>query len=441
MTVDPPATSGTATGAPPGEPEPPTRLRGGLLRHHDFRQLFIGDTLSQVGTQFTTLAIPVLAVKVLDAGAFQMGLLATCEFLAFLVIGLPAGAWVDRWRKKRVLMTNDLLRAVALGSLPLAWALDVLTFAQMLLVALVVGCCTVFFDVAYQSYLPDIVEPEHIGEGNAKLQAVQSVAMIGGPAAAGGLVKLIGAPLTVGLDALSFVWSAMWVRRIRHVDTPPPREDRRPLVVEVREGLSFVLRHPLLWRITACTSLSNLFTSISGAMLVLFALRLGLDPAQLGVGFGVGAVGGLAGALVVTRATAWVGEGRIIPLSTLIWMPAGFLMPLAGTVLDPMVALVGSSLLVTFGVVLYNVAQVSFRQRLCPRPMLGRMNASIRFLVWGTMPIGSFIGGILGHQLGLRSVFWIEAFGAILAALPVWFSPLIRMRELPRELDQLSATV
>ena len=122
------------------------------------------------------LALPVLAVQVLDADAFQMGLLATCEFLAFLVIGLPAGAWVDRWRKQRVLVANDLIRALALGSLPLAWALDVLTFAQMLVVALVVGCCTVFFDVAYQSYLPDIVEPEHIGEGNAKLQAVQSVA-------------------------------------------------------------------------------------------------------------------------------------------------------------------------------------------------------------------------------------------------------------------------
>jgi MFS family permease len=242
-------------------------------------------------------------------------------------------------------------------------------------------------------------------------------------------------------DALSFVWSAMWVRRIRHVDTPPPREERRPLVVEVREGLSFVLRHPLLWRITACTSLSNLFNSIAGAMVVLFTLRLGLDPAQLGLGFGIGAVGGLAGALLVTRATAWVGEGRIIPLSTLIWMPAGFLMPLAGTVIDPLVALIGSSLLTTFGVVLYNVAQVTFRQRLCPRPMLGRMNASIRFLVWGTMPIGSFIGGILGHHFGLRSVFWIEAFGAILAAAPVWFSPLIRMRELPRELDLLSERV
>ncbi len=437
MTVEPPAASGPATGAPPAEPEPP-RLRGGLLRHHDFRQLFLGDTLSQFGTQLTMLAIPILAVRVLDAGAFEMGLLATCEMLAFLVIGLPAGAWVDRWRKQRVLIANDVIRGLALGSLPLAWVFDVLSFPQMLVVALVVGSCTVFFDVAYQSYLPDIVEPEHIGEGNAKLQAVQSIAMIGGPAIGGGLIKLIGAPLTVGLDALSFVWSAFWIRRIEHVDTPPPRENRRPLVVEVREGLSFVLRHPLLWRITACTSISNLFSSMSGALMVLYALRLGLDEGQLGLGFGIGAVGGLLGALVVTRATAWVGEGRIIPLSTFIWMPAAFLMPLAGTVLHPMVAVIGYMFLFSFGVVLYNVSQVSFRQRLCPRPMLGRMNASIRFLVWGVMPIGGFLGGVLGHQLGLRPVFWIEAFGVVLAATPVIFSPLIRMRELPRELDLLS---
>jgi MFS family permease len=431
----------TATANPQAvtEPQPPPRVRGGgLFRHHDFRQLFIGDTLSQFGTQLTMLAIPILAVKVLDAGAFQMGLLGTCEFLAFLVIGLPAGAWVDRWRKQRVLVTNDLIRAVALASLPVAWAFDVLSFAQMLVVALVVGCCTVFFDVAYQSYLPDIVEPEQIGEGNAKLQAVQSIAMIGGPATAGGLIKLVGAPLTVGLDALSFVWSAFWVRRIRHVDTPPSRESRRPLVVEVREGLSFVVKDPLLWRITACTSISNLFSSISGAMFVLFALRLGLNEAQLGLGFGIGAIGGLLGALTVTRATAWVGEGRIIPLSSFIWMPAGFIMPLAGTVIEPLVAVICSMFLTTFGVVLYNVAQVSFRQRLCPRPMLGRMNASIRFLVWGVMPIGAFLGGVIGHQFGLRTVFWIEAFGAILAAMPVLFSPLLGMRDLPKALDLLS---
>jgi MFS family permease len=415
------------------------RPRGGLFRHHDFRQLFIGDSISQLGTQLSLLALPVLAVRVLGADEFEMGLLATFEFLAFLVIGLPAGAWVDRWRKKKVLVTGDVVRAVALASLPLAWALDVLTLGQMFVVALVVGVCTVFFDVAYQSYLPDIVEPEHIGEGNAKLQAAQSVAMIGGPALAGGLIKLVGAPLTIALDALSFLGSAFFVRRIEHVDTPPPREDRRPLLVEIREGLSFVLRHPLLWRITACTSLGNFFNSMTGALLVLFALReLGLDEGHVGIAMGIGAVGGLLGALSATRVTAWVGEGRVIPLAAVLWIPAGFMMPLAGVLIPPMVALAVSSFLVTFAVLLYNVTQVSFRQRLCPRPLLGRMNASIRFIVWGVMPIGSFLAGVLGEAYGARSVFWVAAFGAALAALPVVFSPLITMRDLPRELDRLS---
>jgi len=414
------------------------RRRGGLFHHHDFRQLFYGDAVSQVGTQLTFLALPILAVQVLGADAFQMGLLATCEYLAFLVIGLPAGAWVDRWRKKRVLVANDLFRAVALGSLPLTWALDLLTFTQVLVVALVIGCCTVFFDVAYQSYLPDIVEKQDIGEGNAKLQATQSIAMIGGPAAAGGLIKLLGAPLTIALDAVSFAWSAFFIGRIHHVDTPPPRETRRPMHTEIREGLGFVLGHPLLWRITATTSLANFFSAISAGLIVLYALRLGVDEGELGLAFGIGAVGGLLGALVTTRVTAWVGEGRIIPLSTLLFMPAGLMMPLAGTVIPPMVAIIGYMLIETFGVVLYNVAQVSFRQRLCPREMLGRMNASIRFLVWGVMPIGGFLGGVLGHAYGLRAVFVIEGIGLVISGLPVILSPLWRMRELPKELDRLS---
>jgi MFS family permease len=421
------------------EPSTISRRRGGLFHHHDFRQLFLGDTISQFGTQLSLLALPVLAIRVLGADEFEMGLLGFCEFLAFLVIGLPAGAWVDRWRKQRVLVTGDLVRALALASLPLAWALDVLTLAQMFAVALVIGVCTVFFDVAYQSYLPDIVEPEHIGEGNAKLQASQSVAMIGGPALAGGLIKLVGAPLTVGLDALSFVWSAFFVRRIRHVDTPPPRDARRPLVAEIREGLSFVLTNPLLWRITACTGTSNFFSSMTGALLVLYCLReLDLDAGHVGIAMGLGAVGGLVGAVCTPQINAWLGEGRTIPLAALVWIPAGALMPLAGTVIPPMAALTASSLVITFAVVVYNVTQVSFRQRLCPRPLLGRMNASIRFIVWGTMPIGSLAGGVLGEALGIRPVFWIGVAGSALAALPVLFSPLLTMGDLPRELDRLS---
>ena len=441
MTTEPPAPPSAASGPSltDPEPQPPPRRWGGLFHHHDFRQLFLGDTISQLGTQLTMLALPVLAVRVLDADEFQMGLLTFCEFLAFLVIGLPAGAWVDRWRKQRVLVANDLIRALALGSLPLAWAFDVLTFAQVLIVALFIGCCTVFFDVAYQSYLPEIVEPEDIGEGNAKLQATQSVAMIGGPAIAGLAIKVMGAPLTIALDALSFLGSAFFIRRIKHEDTPPPRADRRPLHVEVREGLSFVLKHPLLWRITATTSISNFFSSMTGAMLVIFALNdLDLDAGHLGLAMGLGAAGGLVGAIVAPRVTRWVGEGHVIPLSAMLMWPAEFLMPFAGIAILPVVAVTGYMLVETFSVVLYNVTQVSFRQRLCPRPLLGRMNASIRFLVWGVMPIGGLVGGLLGGALGARQVFWIGAFGAIVATLPVLISPLIKMRDMPRELDKLS---
>jgi MFS family permease len=413
--------------------------RGGLLRQHDFRQLFLGDTISQLGTQLTMLALPVLAVKELHANALQMGLLGFCEFLAFLVIGLPAGAWVDRWRKQRVLVASDVVRALALGSLPLAWGLGLLSFPQLLVVGLVVGSSTVFFDVAYQSYLPEIVPPEDISEGNAKLQASQSVAMIAGPAIAGAAIRVIGAPLTIAADSLSFLWSAFWVRRIRHEDTPPPRESRRPLHVEIREGLAFVLGHPLLWRITATTSASNFFSSMTGALLVIYSLRtLGIDEGQLGVALGIGAAGGLVGALSAPRVTRWIGEGRVIPFSALLMWPAGFLMPLAGLVISPVVAVAGYMLIESFSVVLYNVTQVSFRQRLCPRPLLGRMNASIRFLVWGVMPIGSLVGGLLGQSVGVREVWWIGAVGAVVATAPVLISPLVRMRDLPRELDRLS---
>ncbi len=420
----------------------PTRQRRtSLLRHHDFRQLFCADVFAQVGTQLSTLAIPVTAVRLLDAGELEMGLLGTAEFLAFLLSARPAGVWVDRWRKQRVLVTADLVRAAALLSLPLAWWWDVLTFPQLLLVSLVIGNASVFFDVAYQSYLPEIVEPDDIGEGNAKLQAVQSVAMIGGPGLGGGLIRLVGAPLTSLVNALGFLASAWWIGRIRHVAEPPSREDRRPLRVEVREGLAFVFGHPLLWRITACTATSNLFSSMTGTLLVLFALReLGLSEAQLGLAMGLGAGGGLLGALATPALTRWVGEGRIIPLSALALIPAGVFMPLAGTVIPPMVAVVASSLFLTFGVVVYNVAQVSFRQRLCPRPLLGRMNASIRFCVWGVMPIGALTAGLLGEAYGARAVFWIALVGEVVAAAFVVLSPLLRMRDLPRALDQLTET-
>src|SRR3954469_4311478 len=245
-----------------------------LWRHHDFRQLWVGDTISQLGTELSQLALPVLAITLLDAGPRDMGLLTAAENLAFLIVGLPAGAWVDRWRKKRVLVGGDIVRTVVFGSIPLAWAFGQLTLVQLYVVALAAGVATVFFDVAYQSYLPSLVARHQVVDGNAKLQASQSVAQVAGPAAGGALLRVVAAPALVAVDAVSYAVSAFFVGRIRHTEVPLAREDRRPLRTEVAEGLLFVVRHPLLVRITACTSISNFFSGVQQAVFVLYVLQV-----------------------------------------------------------------------------------------------------------------------------------------------------------------------
>jgi MFS family permease len=420
----------------PAADRPP--VDGPLWRHHDFRQLWVGETISQFGTQLSGLALPVLAVTVLGAREREMGFLTAAETLAFLLVGLPAGAWVDRWRKRRVMIAGDLVRAVVFATVPLAWAFDALTLWQLYAVAVVAGVATVFFDVAYQSYLPEIVEGEQIVDGNSKLQASETVAMVAGPAIGGQLLRVVSAPVLIAGDAVSYLASAVFVARVRHRAEPPSKADRRPLRTEIAEGLSFVVRHPLLSRIAACTSLSNLFGTISMTLFVLYLLTtLGLDTGDVGVAFTAAALGGLLGALVAARLARLVGEGRIIPASTLVASLLGVTTPLAAVVdgyLARMALICLGGATFGMGAVVYNITQVSFRQRVCPPALLGRMNASIRFIVWGVMPIGALVGGVLGEHLGIVPTLWISVMGQLLAALPVLFSPLVGMRELPREL-------
>jgi MFS family permease len=406
-----------------------------LLRHRDFRHLWAAETVSQVGTQVTLVALPLLAVTQLGVTPFQMGVLAALETLAFLVIGLPAGAWVDRWRRKRVLVANDLVRAVAIGSLPVAAALDALTLAQLYLVALVAGTATVFFDVGYQSYLPALVDRTQIVDGNARLEASRAVAQVAGPGLTGALVRALGAPALIAVDAVSFLASALFIGRIRTPDVVPDRAARRPLRTEIAEGLSFVVRHPLLRRMVACTGLANLGGSAAGALLVLYAIReLGLSESTVGLVFSAGAVGGLLGALVAARIARVVGEGRTIPWAALAFATASAGVPLA-SLGAPVPVLLAGWFLESFAVIVYNVTQVSFRQRLCPPRLLGRMNASVRFIVFGTMPVGAFLGGVLGGWLGLVPALWTAVAVTFLAAVPVVASPLLSMRDLPDEWD------
>ncbi|MDQ2624375.1 MAG: MFS transporter, partial [Actinomycetota bacterium] len=386
-----------------------TRRRS-LVHHADFRRLWAGDALGQLGAQLTGFAIPVFAVQTLHATEWEMGVLGAAEFAAFLVLGLPAGAWIDRMRKRNVLIAADLVRAAALGAVVVAALAGAASMPLLIGAALVIGVCTLFFDVAHQSYVPGLVGLEHIVEGNSKLQATGSVAQAAGPALGGVALRVITAPVLMVVTVVTYVLSAFSVSRIRKREELPDPASRRGLWVEIGEGLGFVVRQPLLRRMVACTSISNLAGNIGFAVFTIYVLRtLGLSEAVLGLVVSAGAIGGILGAVVADRLTRFVGEGRIIPLTALLFAPAFALVPLAATLTaPPEIVLISAMAISTFIIVVYNVAQVSFRQRLCPPPLLGRMNASVRFIVWGVIPFGSLLGGWAGTQFGVVPTLWIS---------------------------------
>jgi MFS family permease len=405
--------------------------RGGLWHHLDFRRLWIGETVSQFGTMVSQLALPLVAILVVHASTFEVGVLTAFETAAFLVVGLPAGAWVDRMRFRAVLIVNDVIRAAALGSVPLAQLMGALTIGQLYVVALATGVSTVFFDVAYQSYLPELVDRKLLVEGNAKLQASESVSQIAGPSAGGVLIQVLTAPYAVLVDALSFLWSAAWVSAIQARPAKPERKPDRHLRREIAEGLRFVLGNRLLRSIAMCTGSANLFSALGVAVFyVLLARDLDLSPGWIGAIMSTSAVGGLIGSFVASRFARRVGQGPAIWMSALAIAPTGFVAPFVHR--DWTLGLLALAQIgMWMSVVVYNITQVSFRQALCPPALLGRMNATMRFLVWGTMPLGGFLGGVLGSLIGVRETLLVVAIGGALAFVPVYFSPLRRMRELP----------
>jgi MFS family permease len=413
----------------------PRALVSPLWHHRGFLTLWTGESLSQLGAQLSHLALPVLAISVLHATPFQIGVLNAVDTAAFLLIGLPAGAWIDRLRKRRIMLTADLVRGVALAAVPALWFAGVLEFWHLYVVGAVLGVATVFFDVAYQSFVPVLVPATSIADANGKLESTAQVARIGGPALGGALLAVAVAPLLLVATAVTYLTSFLFLTRIRDDERLPDATSRRPLVLEIREGLGYVLRHPLLSRITAATSINNLFATIAMTMMPVFVLReLGLAPAVMGVIFSVGAVGGLLGAVAAPWIASHVGEGTAIPVSCIAGGLFTLLLPVAALVPGiAVIVLVVAEFGLSFTVLVYNITQVSFRQRVCPQRLLGRMNASIRFMVWGVMPIGALVSGVLGGTIGVTATLWVGAIGALFAAVPVLFSPLLGMRSLPEE--------
>jgi MFS family permease len=407
-----------------------------LWRHPDFLKLWVGDTISQFGSQITALAIPLTAAVLLGASPFEIGLLGTVEMLPFLLISLPAGVWVDRMARRRVLISGDLVRAVALATIPGIWFVrqDLLGMPWLYAVAIVVGIATVFFDSAYQAYLPSLVERNQLIEGNQKLEISRSTAQLTGPGVAGAMISFLSAPVTIALDAVSFFVSAVAVWLIRKPEpAPEPRTggQQSNFLAEIREGLGVITGSPILRAIAACTSTSNLSTSIAFAAFIIFLTRdLGLDAARIGLIFALGNIGGLVGALIAGRVPKIVGTGPAIIGSAafgsaFLWLNA------AATPETALPLLVLTGLTSQIGNQVYNVNQVSLRQAITPDRLQGRMNASMRFIVWGTIPIGTFVGGILATVIGVRQAVFVGSIMALAAFLFVLFSPVRRLKEPP----------
>jgi len=426
-------------GAPPA-----SAARGSLWRDGNFLTMWGGQALSQFGSQITELALPVLAVLVLQATEAQVGYLNAAAMAAFLVVGLPAGAWIDRMRKRHVMIWADAVRALALAAVPVLFLTGGLAMWHLYAVALVVGVATVFFDVSYQSIVPSLVRPDQIAEANGKLESTQQLAGLTGPAVAGGLVGLITAPLAVLTTVGTYVASLIALVRTRDHETLRAPEDRAPLHREIAEGLAWVFGNRFLRRIVATTGISNLFSTFIFTLMPIYYLRIiGFTPAVMGLVFSLTAVGGLLGAIATPRIVARVGEARAIPLSAIAFSLSVIPFPLAVLLPTPaaFALLVAQGFVMSFAVLVYNITQVTFRQRITPSRLLGRMNASIRFCVWGVMPLSALAAGWLGTWLGTVPALWIGAAGSVVSALPVVLGPFWRVRDLPHAEDHSGAPV
>jgi len=412
------------------------RRVGGLWLHRDFLKLWSGQTISLFGSEITSLALPLTAILVLGATPAQMGILGAVQNAPYLLIGLFVGVWVDRLRRRPLLIGVDLGRAILLGSIPCAALLDRLDLGLLYVVGFIVGILTVLFDVAYQSFLPTLVQRLNLVEGNSKLEMSRSIAQITGPGLAGVLIQVLTAPLAIIIDALSFAISALFFGVIHTPESAPVGKDQRQSIwVETGEGLRVVMRQPLLRTIIGCWSTFGFFTGMQLAVLALYVIReLGIAPAVFGVIFLCGGIGVFLGAAITRQVTHLLGLGPAILIGLFLDGIAGLFFPLAGSLRSIAIPLLAAGQILSgIGLPIFRSNQLSLRQVLTPDRLQGRVNAISQSSVWGIRSIGALAGGFLGQRIGLQQTLLIGAIGVLLATVWVLCSPMRKMREVPVE--------
>ena len=402
-------------------------MRSALWRKPDFLRLWSAQSVSQLGSEVTVLALPLAAIFVVHASTFEVAALNVVDVLPFALFSLPAGVWVDRLRRRPLMVAADWGRALALGSIPVVYAFGSLTLSQLYVVGFASGTLTVFFDVSYQSILPSLVEHHELGDANSKLETTNSGAQLAGPGIAGLLIGAITAPYAIAVDAASFVGSALLLGAIRTVEETATHVRSR-MRTEIAEGLRYVVGNPILRAMMLFVALNNFFSILMMSIFLVFAVRdLHLHAATIGLIVSLANVGTLFGALTATRVGRTLGVG---PAMIVLATASGFgnlLIPFARAgYAIPFIVL--ARIVYAYCAIAMNVNGISLYQAITPDRMLGRANASRRFVVWGVIPFGGLIGGALGAGIGLRNAMLVGAIGTALSFVALLPSPLRRLR-------------
>ena len=418
-----------APGDPAGERAP------ALWSDRTFLAVWSASTISIFGSLITRTALPFAAILVLGAGPLEISAIRSAELIASLVVGLFAGAWVDRLLRRPIMIWADLGRAVLLGSIPVAAVLGFMGMPHLVLVAFAAAILSTFFDVADRSYLPSIVSPKRLVAANSALTASASVAEFTSFGIGGFLIKIFTAPVAIAIDAVSFVVSAILLATIRKKEPPPkPAADREPVLHEIRDGMRIVAGSPVLRALALAHGGTHILWGIYGTSYLLFATYdLDLDPAAIGVIAGVGGFGSLLGSLAAPVMVRRFGIGRSILLGMVGFTLGNALIPLAPShaVLLGAAFLIGQQLIGDSFATVYEIVEVSLTQASVGERVMGRVNATIGTFTTLLTLAGAVGGGIIAELFGLRAAFAVGLLGAVAAILVVWFSPIRHIRDAP----------
>lgn len=402
---------------------------GKIFSNGNFRRFFSGHIISLVGSQVSSIALPFTAIQFLHASASDVGLLTAASFLPLVLIGLPAGAMVDRLDTRKVMLWCDFLRFILLFTVPLAYLADSLSMALLLIVALVTGTLNVIYDIAHHSVLPLIVPETQLTDGNSKLSVAYTSAEFIGPSLGGILIDWLKAPIAIAADAISYLGSFVFIYRMQMRKRTSEKQDQGKLLPQIKEGLGFLMQNPYLKPIVISMAIANFFDlfGMLKALLPIFVTRdLGLTASDYGIMIALAGIGGIIGPFVNSYLCRTFGLGKVLTATTIL--PGLFVLAIPLT--DPKWGAIIFTLALGFGnmaVSIFNINQLTIRQLATPTHFLGRMNASVRFVIWGTIPLGALFGGYLGDAIGVRNTMIIAGVGSCLAILPLLGSPLKKL--------------